>query len=117
MDSYHLAKIILTMSPFEVLGEFGRSTNIAKTLHEVLAVKPSMPKRILPSEWAKRGKYAVGKEYNPKVGDDADFYDRNGDKRYGIITRITRDGNIWIEIRENGKMIETHQFEMVDDTI
>ena len=114
MDSCHLAKILLANVPFEVRTEFSESSSLLLDLRKVLAAK-KVPTRILPSEWAKQGKYAVGKGYIPKVGNDVDFYDRKGDKRYGIITRIAF-GTIWFEIREDGKTIETHQFEMVDDT-
>lgn len=73
-----------------------------------------MMTRILPRDLGKSGKYAVSKGYNPRINDDVDFYDRNGDKRYGIISRIDH-GSIWIEVRVDGKVIETHSFEMVDD--
>lgn len=77
-----------------------------------------MATRVLPRDLGKQGKYAVGKGYNPKIGDDVDFYDRTGAKRYGIIARIAHDtSHIWIEVREDGKVLETHQFEMIDDTL
>ena len=74
-----------------------------------------MTTRVLPRDLGKQGKYAVGKDYKPKVNDDVDFYDRTGAKRYGIIARIAH-GHIWIEVREDGEVLETHQFVMVEDT-
>jgi len=82
-----------------------------------------MATRVLPRDLGKQGKYAVGKGYNPKIGDDVDFYDRTGAKRYGIIVRIS-GSDIWIETREDNNeylnkrgVVLTHKFEMIDDTL
>ena len=75
MDSHHLARILLANMPFETLKEFGESSSLLLAMKDVLAAKKPIPNRVLQSELAKQGKYAVGKEYNPQVGDDVDFYD------------------------------------------
>ena len=123
MTSHDLARILSANSAFELREEFGSSPTLLVTIKDAIAAKNQTPKRVLPRDLAMQGKYAVSKKYNPKVGDDIDFYDRTGSKRYGIIARISRD-QIWIEtltdcnesLKRQGVII-THQFEMVEDTI
>lgn len=49
-------------------------------------------------ELGKQGLYALDSKYFPKKGDTLDYYDLNGDKQYGTVTRVGKDS---MNIRDN----------------
>jgi hypothetical protein len=49
-------------------------------------------------ELGKQGLYPLDSKYFPKKGDTIDFYDLNGDKQYGTVTRVGKDS---MNIRDN----------------
>ena len=50
----------------------------------------------LPSEWAAEGWFCFGGNI-PKSGQDCDYYDRDGDKRYGRIDAVDTSGSMGSE--------------------
>ena len=91
--------------------------DIDKAIQTLEGIKSSMRKNMsesdLPSDYGKRGQFLVSKYGAPSKGQDIDFFDKNGDKQYGIVKSVT-GGKIGIEYKdENTGKKKTIRLDMV----
>uniref|UniRef100_A0AAU8KXJ5 Uncharacterized protein n=1 Tax=Serratia phage Kevin TaxID=3161161 RepID=A0AAU8KXJ5_9CAUD len=55
-------------------------------------------KRADPREFGKRGWYLLDQgESMPTVGQDMDYFDKNGDKQYGVVKSLNKSGIMTIQ--------------------